>query len=88
MHSSELRTATLPTTRFGEGYDLAEVDDLLDRCVVMLETLERGSVAGVQPDEVEHAAFRTTRFRVGYAMDAVDELLDRVVGTLRAGLGG
>lgn len=38
---TEVRTAQLTVHRFREGYDIDEVDDLLDVCADTIETLTR-----------------------------------------------
>lgn len=89
MHSTELRSTTIPTTRFGDGYDTSEVDAFLERCASTLETLERGGrLEGVTPDEIAHVQFRATRFREGYVAAVVDDLLDVIAASVRAQLGG
>ncbi len=75
--AAELRGTALRTTRFSAGYDVTEVDALLDRAAAALEG------AGVlTPDDV-HAAVFTQTWRRGYAVDQVDDLLDRVADALR-----
>lgn len=61
--------------RFGTGYDMAEVDDFLDRCEKALASGD-GSVTA---ETVLGARFRQTRFSEGYAMDEVDRFLDEVL---------
>jgi DivIVA domain-containing protein len=54
------------------GYDIDDVDELVDRVVASLEGKEHLTV-----DMVRSAAFRPRRG--GYQEDAVDDMLDRVV---------
>lgn len=63
------------TTRFGEGYDMQEVDDFLDRCDRALATGD-GSVTA---QSVREMAFSPTRFQEAYRMDEVDDFLDSVL---------
>ena len=62
-------------TRFGEGYDMQEVDDFLDRCDRALATGD-GSVTA---QSVREMRFSPTRFREAYRMDEVDDFLDSVL---------
>ena len=72
------------SVRFGEGYDVQEVDDWIDRVQRALRTGD-GSVTA---EQVLQKRFTRTRFAEGYATDDVDEYLDSVaVPALRAGSG-
>lgn len=62
-------------TRFGEGYDMQEVDDFLDRCDRALATGD-GSVTA---QSVRDMRFTPARFREAYRMDEVDDFLDAVL---------
>lgn len=71
--------------RFGEGYDMQEVDDFIDRIEHALHTGD-GSVTA---DQILQQRFTQTRFSEGYAMDDVDRYLDRVaLPQLQAGSAG
>ena len=71
--------------RFGEGYDMQEVDDFIDRIEHALHTGD-GSVTA---DQILQQRFTRTRFSEGYAMDDVDRYLDRVpLPQLQAGSAG
>lgn len=74
----ELQSIRLPIVNHAEGYVVAEVNVLLDKCV---ETLRNGY--GLSADEVERYPFTTT-YMGGYAVDDVDLLLERIVWTLRS----
>ncbi|HEX7350376.1 DivIVA domain-containing protein [Brachybacterium sp.] len=72
------------TSRFGAGYDAAEVDDFLDRC-------DRALAAGdgsVTAETVLGARFTETRFREGYDMSEVDAFLDDVLAPRFRAAGG
>jgi DivIVA domain-containing protein len=60
------------TTTFRQGYDMAQVDDFLDRLVAALRAGEP-----VRP-LVDAARFATTKLRAGYDMGDVDDLLASV----------
>ncbi|MDN5899617.1 MAG: DivIVA domain-containing protein [Brachybacterium sp.] len=62
-------------SRFDPGYDMAEVDDFLDRCDRALATGD----ASVTAETVLGAAFTVTRFRKGYDKAEVDRFLDDVL---------
>ncbi|MEJ5913462.1 DivIVA domain-containing protein [Pseudokineococcus sp. 1T1Z-3] len=74
----ELRATQLPVRRWGSGYDVAEVDALLQRAAA---TLQGRAALPLTAPEVAAAGF-TVRRRRGYAMDGVDDLLDRVTDAL------
>lgn len=60
---------TFSTTRFKEGYDIAEVDKFLRR-------IEAGEASA---EDIRTVTFSTVRFRSGYDTDEVDDYLDRVI---------
>ncbi|MCM0641247.1 DivIVA domain-containing protein [Cellulomonas wangsupingiae] len=86
LTAEDVLHARLATTKFAEGYERSDVDDLLDRVVVTLRAVESGqpSAVTVTADDVGHARFQVTRFREGYAQGPVDDLLQDVVTTLQA----
>ncbi|ATG55378.1 cell division protein DivIVA [Brachybacterium ginsengisoli] len=61
--------------RFAAGYEMAEVDDFLDRCEKALASGD-GSVTA---ETVLGARFRQTRFSEAYDTDEVDQFLDDVL---------
>jgi DivIVA domain-containing protein len=64
-----ITTARFSPVRLHEGYEMAAVDDLLDRIV---EALGRGEpVAGL----LDGAQLGRVRFREGYDIDEVDRFL-------------
>lgn len=65
--------------RFGEGYDVNEVDDFVDRVERALGSGDRS----LTPQQVLQQRFTPTRFGEGYAMDDVDAYLDEAVLRLR-----
>ena len=67
-------------TKFREGYDQDEVDDLLDRVVATLRAREAGAPADrpLTAADLDALSFTTTKFREGYAQGDVDALLERV----------
>lgn len=84
LTSNQVREAMFPTVRLAAGYDMMEVDALLDRLVAALETYERGSAAvDLSSSELERADFTQTRLREGYDMRDVDALISDAVQTLR-----
>jgi DivIVA domain-containing protein len=73
----EITMARFTPTRIREGYDMAEVDELLDRVVA---ALGRGEpVAGL----IAEARFSVVTWREGYHKAEVDDFLARLRG--RAG---
>ena len=61
--------------RFTAGYDMAEVDDFLDRCSTALASGD-GSVTA---ETVLGARFHQTRFSEAYDIAEVDQFLDDVL---------
>ncbi|QNN83143.1 DivIVA domain-containing protein [Brachybacterium sp. Z12] len=61
--------------RFGEGYDMQEVDDFIDRCERALLSGDGSATA----ETVQQHRFSPTRFREGYDMEDVDRFLDAVL---------
>lgn len=69
----EISHVRFTPVRLREGYEMGEVDDLLDRLVTALR-------AGEPVDRLVRAAqFTPVRMREGYDMSEVDRFLDRVV---------
>ena len=77
------RAATIRRTKLREGYDLAQVDELLDRAAAALDAHAAGRVGLIAATDVLAAKFQATKFREGYDQDKVDDLLDLVVAALR-----
>lgn len=73
-------------TKFRDGYDQFEVDDLLDRVVRTLRAREGGApvVDPVTVQEVDAARFTVRRFTEGYEQVQVDDLLTEVRAALAA----
>jgi DivIVA domain-containing protein len=66
---------------WGRGYDLDQVDDLVDRILARFETaLQENEAIELTVEDVRTAGFKPRRG--GYAEQAVDETLDRVVEVL------
>lgn len=72
--AQQVADARFTPVRLREGYDMREVDDLLDRIVA----------AASDPQAVDAlvsgARFSQVRFREGYDMPEVDAFLARLVG--------
>jgi len=69
----EISHVRFTPVRLREGYEMGEVDDVLDRLVTALR-------AGEPVDQlVSDAQFTPVRMREGYDMSEVDRFLDRVV---------
>ena len=77
------RAAALRRTKYREGYDCAQVDELMERAAAALDARAAGSGGLVAADDVLAAKFHATKFREGYDQDEVDDLLDLVVAALR-----
>ena len=69
-------------TRFKAGYDLDQVDELLDEVVLALRE-------GAEPEQIVQslmaARLSQTRWRDGYRIDDVDDFLDSLVRSLSQG---
>lgn len=72
------------TTKLTEGYDVGEVDDLVDRVLAALA--QEGPV--MTAEQVLDVRFTPVRLREGYAMGDVDDWLDQAVVALRAQASG
>ena len=85
LTAEDVLHAKLATTKFTEGYEQADVDDLLDRVVATLRAVESGQppAMALTADDVRDARFPVTRFREGYDQDQVDDLLQDVAVTLQ-----
>jgi len=69
----EISSVRFTPVRLREGYDMGEVDELLDR-------LAAAVTAGEPVDDVvQDTGFTEVRLREGYAKTEVDEFLQRVV---------
>ena len=87
LTSADIGTTAFTITRFLEGYEMTEVDALLEAVRSTLAGFERPTILGDGPAmtafEVVNARFQPTKFRSGYKQDEVDIFLDRVVEALR-----
>jgi DivIVA domain-containing protein len=85
MRAEDVIATRFTPTRFRDGYDQDQVDDLLDRITATFAAVEQGRGPGpLSADEVVAARFQPTKFREGYDQDQVDAFLDQVVVALRA----
>ncbi|MFC0675133.1 DivIVA domain-containing protein [Brachybacterium hainanense] len=66
--------------RFAPGYDMAAVDDFVDRVRAALE-----GRAPMTAQEALDARFPTTRLRSGYSVDEVDLWIDEILARLEQG---
>jgi len=80
LSAEDVERVRFGATKFREGYDQDEVDDMLDRIVATLRHDPSRRV--VTADEVYTTTFSSTRFREGYDPDEVDDFLDKVIETL------
>lgn len=82
--ATALRATRFHVTRFHEGYDIGEVDELLERLASTLTAHERREPerATVTVEDLEAAQF-TTRQGGGYDVVEVDDLLDLGLEALR-----
>ena len=85
LTAHDIRSARFAATKFREGYDITEVDALLERIAATFEHPAGGRVGSLTADDVLNARFQATKFREGYDQDEVDDFLDTVVLALRAG---
>jgi DivIVA domain-containing protein len=79
-----VRDAQFTTVRLIAGYDIREVDDILDHLVATLASYEHG-IAGprISSAELESLEITQTKLREGYKVREVDELLEQVAKDLR-----
>ncbi|WP_343035449.1 DivIVA domain-containing protein [Cellulomonas septica] len=86
LTADDVLRATFTATKFRDGYDQLEVDDLLDRVARTLRARESGAAVAdaVTVAEVDAARFAVRRFTEGYDQVQVDDLLAEVRATLAA----
>lgn len=72
--AARIRDVRFTTLTFRRGYNMDEVDELLD-------ALETAALAGASPAAVvAESRLTTTRLRPGYAIAEVDAFLDEITG--------
>jgi DivIVA domain-containing protein len=76
-------TSRFELVRFGDAYDVDEVDDFLVRVEGRLTHRQDAALAA----EISSARFTVRRIRPGYAMDQVDQHLDELADRAARGLG-
>ncbi len=85
LTAQQVQNVTFSTVRLGLGYDMVEVDDLLDRLGETLRNYEQGGQGrDVTADELSAATFRETKLREGYKPAEIDAFLQEAIETLRA----
>jgi DivIVA domain-containing protein len=89
LRAEDVRARRFTVTRWHRGYDVAEVDVLLERAASALEELAAGAPAGpahpaLTGEEVRSSTFGTTLRRTGYDEAEVDEFLDALAEALDA----
>ncbi len=88
LSSADVRSARFTATKFREGYEIPEVDQVLDAASDTLAHLERGETVKADgsplltPTDLLAARFTSTRLREGYDVVEVDDLLDEIITTL------
>jgi DivIVA domain-containing protein len=84
MRSEDVAAKRFGTTRWREGYEPHDVDELLARVSETLAGFERRrSINPITAAEVASALFTPTKFRQGYDQNDVDDFLDEIVAALR-----
>jgi len=84
MRSEDVAAKKFGTTRWREGYEPREVDELMDQVRETLAGYERRrSVDPITGDDVVVSRFSPTKFRTGYDQNQVDDYLDEIVAALR-----
>ena len=85
MRAEDITAKKFGTTKWREGYDMDQVDDLLARATATLAAYERGDAKrpALTADDVVKSRFNQTKFRAGYDQDHVDDFLDEVIIALR-----
>lgn len=88
LSSADIRAARFTVTAFHEGYEIAEVDELLAATIGTLEQLEHGRTTFADgrplltPQNLLDARFTPTLNRSGYDVVEIDDLLDEIIATL------
>ena len=82
--STDVTAADFAITKFREGYEQTEVDELLDRARAALAAWESRETATLTAADVNAVAFHTTKFGNGYDQDQVDDFLDQIATSLSA----
>jgi DivIVA domain-containing protein len=84
MRSEDVAAKKFGTTRWREGYEPQDVDELMERVRETLAGFERRrSINPITAAEVASALFTPTKFREGYDQNDVDDFLDEIVAALR-----
>jgi DivIVA domain-containing protein len=84
MRSEDVAAKKFGMTRWREGYEPTEVDELMERVRETLAGYERRrSINPITSAEVVAALFAPTKFREGYDQNHVDDFLDEIVAALR-----
>lgn len=85
--SDEVCGASFTGTWWRTGYDVKDVDGLLQQAVAALRhrAMLRPGEPLLAADDVRGARLRSVRFARGYDIDEVDALIDRIELTLRQG---
>ncbi len=84
MLAGDVSAKKFSLTKWREGYDVDQVDDLLAQVEATFASYEQGRrVVPLTADEVASARFNPTKFRTGYGQQEVDDFLDQVVVALR-----
>ena len=84
LRAEDVRARRFTVTRWHRGYDVAEVDVLLERAASALEQLAAGGPAVLTGEDVRSSTFGTTLRRTGYDEAEVDEFLDALAEALDA----
>jgi DivIVA domain-containing protein len=86
LTAEDVRARRFTVTRWHRGYDVAEVDALLERAASALEELAAGDPGGpaLTGEDVRSSTFGTTLRRTGYDEAEVDEFLDALAEALDA----
>lgn len=85
MLSGDITKKKFATTKWREGYQMDQVDALLERVRATLIGYEhrRRPTDAITATEVAESRFIRTKFRSGYDQDQVDDFLDELVAALR-----
>ncbi|WP_170133267.1 DivIVA domain-containing protein [Arthrobacter livingstonensis] len=83
MHSSEIAKVSFSTTTLRDGYDMEDVDDMLDRARDALLAWEGGQAGAMASEDVAACTFAVTNSRTGYDQADVDNFLDTLSVALK-----
>lgn len=88
MRAQDVAGRRFAVTKWREGYDMEQVDALLERGASTLADLQRGrdGAGHLTSEGVRSSRFSPTKLRQGYDQDEVDDFLDELAAELDSAL--